>query len=106
MSAEITMKSLEQFCTNSTGDFQKWKGNKSTYFWNRGRDTESGDINGVVRKLAGIDATGFQIWVVAGSFKIAANGSILRFTGLTKENWRAVEQVVQQVAPIAEMIAH
>jgi len=86
------MQSLAQFCTESSGDSQRWKGNKSTYHWNRGRDTASGEVNGVVRKLAGVDSTGFQIWVVAGSFKIATNGTILRFTGLTKENWRAVEQ--------------
>lgn len=92
MSAERTMKALEQFCTESSGDFMKWNGNKSQYHWNRGRDTASGEINGVVRKLAGTDATGFQIWVVAGSFKIAPNGAILRFTGLTKENWREVER--------------
>ena len=92
MSAELTMQSLAQFCTESSGNAQRWSGNKSSYHWNRGRDTASGEINGVVRKLAGVDATGFQIWVVAGSFKIAPNGTILRFTGLTKENWRAVEQ--------------
>jgi hypothetical protein len=38
----------------------------------------------VVRKLAGIDASGYQIWVVAGSFKIAPDGAIIRFTGLPK----------------------
>lgn len=102
MSAELTMKALHQFCTESSGDFQRWTGNKSTYHWNRGRDTASGEINGVVRKLAGIDSTGFQIWVVAGSFKISPNGTILRFTGLTKENWRAVEQRSLQVSTVTE----
>ena len=81
----------------------KWKGNKSMYHWNRGRDTASGEINGVVRKLAGIDATGFQIWVVAGSFKIAPSGIILRFTGLTKENWHAVEQQSLQTFDLKEV---
>ena len=105
MSAELTMKSLEQFCTESSGDFMKWNGNKSVYHWNRGRDTASGEVNGVVRKLAGVDATGFQIWVVAGSFKISPNGTILRFTGLTKENWRAVEQRAAAPTTVAELAA-
>ena len=100
MSAELVIESLGRFCKESTGDFQRFKGNKSTYHWNRGRDKASGEINGVVRKLAGIDATGFQIWVVAGSFKISPAGQILRFTGLTKENWRAVEQDVLQVLEV------
>jgi len=104
MSAELTMKALEQFCNESSGDFMKWKGNTSTYHWNRGRDTASGEVNGVVRKLAGIDATGFQIWVVAGSFKIAPNGTILRFTGLTKENWRDVERRAA-LTTVAELVA-
>jgi hypothetical protein len=105
MSAELTMKALEQFCTESSGDFMKWNGNKSVYHWNRGRDTASGEVNGVVRKLAGVDATGFQIWVVAGSFKISPNGTILRFTGLTKENWRAVEQLANSLTTVAELAA-
>jgi hypothetical protein len=92
MSAENIINFLGQFCKESSGDFQRWQGNKSVYHWNRGRDTASGEINGVVRKLAGIDATGFQIWVVAGSFKISPNGTILRFTGLTKENWHEIER--------------
>jgi hypothetical protein len=97
------MQALEKFCTESSGDIMKWNGNKSVYFWNRGRTTASGEVNGVVRKLAGVDATGFQIWVVAGSFKIAPNGTILRFTGLTKENWRAVEQ--RASTTVAELAA-
>ena len=105
MSAELTMKALEQFCTESSGDFMKWNGNKSVYHWNRGRDTVSGEVNGVVRKLAGVDATGYQIWVVAGSFKISPNGNILRFTGLTKENWRAVEQRTTALTTVAELAA-
>jgi len=103
MSAELTMQALEKFCTESSGDIMKWNGNKSVYHWNRGRTTASGEVNGVVRKLAGVDATGFQIWVVAGSFKIAPNGTILRFTGLTKENWRAVEQ--RASTTVAELAA-
>ena len=101
MSAELIIESLGRFCKESTGDFQRLKGNKSTYHWNRGRDNSSGYINGVVRKLAGVTDSGQEIWVVAGSFKISPTGQILRFTGLTKENWRTVEQgVLQQVSEV------
>lgn len=91
MSAENIIGALSQFCKESTGDTQQWHGNKSTYYWNRGRDAASSEINGVVRKLAGVTGTGQEIWVVAGSFKIAANGTILRFTGLTRKNWKLLE---------------
>ena len=85
MSAEQVMQAISQFCKNQSGDPQTWQGNKSTYQWNRGRDTDSGTINGVVRKVAGIDVQGNKIWVVAGSFKIGADGAILRFTGLPQK---------------------
>jgi hypothetical protein len=87
MSAEKIIESLKQFCVKSSGDAlgQTWHGNKATYHWNLGRTTSDGIVNGVVRKLAGIDASGQQIWVVAGSLKISPNGEILRFTGLPKK---------------------
>ena len=87
-----TISSLQSYCVQTTGDNQTWQGNKATYHWNIGKYSVDGTLNGVVRKLVGINPTGNQIWVVAGSFKIAPNGAILRFTGLTKENWREVER--------------
>ena len=62
----------------------------------------AGIVNGVVRKLAGIDATGRQIWVVAGSFKITPQGEIIRFTGLPKKTQvtlNAVETPVLEAQP-------
>jgi hypothetical protein len=88
MSAENTIWALQDYCTKNSGDAfgQIWQGKNATYHWNTGRPTPGGLVNGVVRKLAGIDASGTQIWVVAGSFKIDANGTILRFTGLPKKD--------------------
>lgn len=85
MNAFDTVEAVKQFCKSNSGDEQTWQGNKSTYHWNIGKETGQGVLNGVVRKLAGIDASGVQIWAVAGSFKIAPNGDILRFTGLPKK---------------------
>jgi len=86
MNAEHTLTALKQFCSANSGDEQVWENKGTTYHWNRGKDTASGMVNGVVRKLAGIDVSGRQIWVVAGSFKIDADGSIIRFTGLPKKD--------------------
>ena len=91
MSAEHTLNAMSQFCKNQTGDTQVWHGNKATYHWNRGRVTSDGTINGVVRKLEGIDPTGNQIWKLAGSIKILPDGKITHFTGLTKKNWTLLE---------------
>jgi len=88
MSVENTIQALQDYCTKNSGDTlgQIWNGKNGTYYWNTGRSTTGGLVNGVVRKLAGIDASGRQIWVVAGSFKIDPNGTILRFTGLPKKD--------------------
>jgi len=87
MSVDKTIESIKEFCTKNSGDAlgQTWHGNKATYHWNSGKLAADGTLNGVVRKLAGIDASGAQIWVVAGSFKISPSGQILRFTGLPKK---------------------
>jgi hypothetical protein len=93
MSTQKTIEALKQFCVTNSGDAlgQTWQGNKATYHWNEGKYDVNGTLNGVVRKLAGIDASGHQIWVVAGSFKIASSGTILRFTGLPKKFQTSIE---------------
>lgn len=85
MNATSTIDAVKQFCITSSGSEQIWSGNKSTYQWNLGKTAQNGVVNGVVRKLAGIDVSGTQIWVVAGSLKIHPDGTILRFTGLPKK---------------------
>jgi hypothetical protein len=84
MSTQNTLDNLSNYCKKSSDDSQIWSGKSGTYYWNRGKETSTGLVNGVVRKLAGIESAGHQIWVVAGSFKIAPDGTILRFTGLPK----------------------
>jgi hypothetical protein len=85
MNADSTIKAVKQFCKANSGDEQLWTGNSATYHWNLGKTTNQGIVNGVVRKLAGIDASGTQIWVVAGSLKIMPNGDVARFTGMNKK---------------------
>lgn len=91
MTAENTLIAVKQFCLTSSNDEQVWTNKGTTYHWNRGKDTSSGLINGVVRKLAGIDSSGNKIWVVAGSLKIDPNGKILRFTGIPSKIQKTFE---------------
>ena len=86
MSVENTIEALHQWCKKSSTVPNTWQGKSGTYTWNTGKTAANGVLNGVVRKLAGIDATGHQIWVVAGSFKIDPNGTITRFTGIPKKD--------------------
>jgi hypothetical protein len=85
MSINNTINSLKNYCKQTSGDTHTWQGNKATYQWNIGKYSVDGMLNGVVRKLVSVNPTGDLIWVVAGSFKIAQNGTILRFTGLPKK---------------------
>lgn len=91
MSAEYTLTQVKLWCIRQSKDEQIWTNKGTTYHWNRGKDTVSGTVNGVVRKLAGIDPAGHQIWVVAGSLKIASNGQILRFTGIPRKIQKTFE---------------
>lgn len=91
MNAVETIEAIKKFCKSNSSDEQIWSGNKATYHWNLGKTTSQGVVNGVVRKLAGIDVSGTQIWVVAGSLKIAADGTILRFTGMPKKFTSQIE---------------
>ena len=91
MNAENTLTQLKLWCLAQSKDEQIWTNKGTTYYWNRGKDTATGLVNGVVRKLAGIDASGRQIWVVAGSFKIAGTGEILRFTGIPSKSQKSFE---------------
>jgi len=97
MSTHTVIENLSNFCKSSSGDPQIWVNKGTTYHWNSGRESASGIANGVVRKLAGIDVSGTQIWVVAGSFKIDPSGQILRFTGLPKKT-----QVELSVQPVTQ----
>ena len=91
MLAEHTLRAIKDFCMKSSGDEQIWTNKGTTYHWNRGRVTNNGLINGVVRKLAGVDGTGAKIWTVAGSIKITPDGNIVRWTGLPSDTQRLLE---------------
>jgi hypothetical protein len=93
MNIESTLKSLENFCKFSTGNTNSWRGKSAIYSWKKGKVTDDGTLNGVVRKLAGKDESGEKIWVVAGSFKISADGSIKRFTGLSVDDQKFIQSL-------------
>lgn len=101
MNAEHTLTQLKIWCINQSGDEQIWSNKGTTYHWNRGKDTATGLVNGVVRKLAGLDPSGKQIWTVAGSLKINEHGTILRFTGIPRKIQKTFEPVHQTVQPEA-----
>jgi hypothetical protein len=99
MDAEYTLTQLKVWCINQSGNEQIWVNKDTTYHWNRGKTTSTGLVNGVIRKLAGIDSAGKQIWVVAGSFKINEHGNVLRFTGIPSKVQKSFEPTHQVIEP-------
>jgi hypothetical protein len=91
MNAENTITKLKLWCIAQSGNEQTWINKGTTYHWNQGKDTATGLINGVVRKLAGTDSNGNKIWVVAGSLKINPNGTVERFTGIPSKVQKTFE---------------
>lgn len=80
MSIQQALNTVKSFCFLNSGNKQEWSHNGTHYRWNLGREVAPGKpVNGVVRKNQSGN------WVLAGSFKISAEGKILRFTGLGKK---------------------
>ena len=82
--AEHVIELFKEHCVKSTGVANSWHGKSNTYQFEIGRPTANGTINGVIRKLAGIDASGRQIWAVAGSIKVDIDGEFQRGTGIPR----------------------
>lgn len=105
MNAEHTLTQLKVWCISQSGNEQTWTNKGTTYHWNRGKDTPDGMINGVVRKLAGLDPNGKEVWTVAGSLKVSGNGTILRFTGVPRKVQKTFEPALQVAQPKIETVA-
>lgn len=82
--AEHVIELFKAHCATSTGTQNSWIGKSNTYQFEIGRPTANGTINGVIRKLAGIDVSGRQIWAVAGSIKVDLEGEFHRGTGIPR----------------------
>ena len=82
--AEHALELFKAHCAKSTGIANQWIGKSNTYQFDIGRPTANGTINGVIRKLAGTDVSGKQIWAVAGSIKIDIEGEFHRGTGIPR----------------------
>ena len=82
--AEHVIGLFKEHCIKSTGTANSWIGKSNTYQFEIGRPTANGTINGVIRKLAGTDVSGKQIWAVAGSIKVDIEGEFHRGTGIPR----------------------
>lgn len=93
--AEHVINLFKEHCVKSTGTQNSWIGKSNTYQFEIGRPTANGTINGVIRKLAGIDVSGRQIWAVAGSIKVDIEGEFHRGTGIPRALMKDMTKTAQ-----------
>lgn len=85
--AQLVLNELQnKLCHEGT----TYKGPSGTYKYIVGRTTDTGTINGVVKKIheGGLEKT-------AGSFKILEDGTVTRFTGIPTKTYRNITKQVQ-----------
>lgn len=79
--SRLVLDQVTARCQKDTKTNNKWNGNSGTYMFIMGRENADGKATGVVHKF---QADGSH--KLAGSFKILADGTVTRWTGLSKAN--------------------
>ena len=79
--ARLVLDQVTARCQKDTKTNNKWSGNSGSYMYIMGRENSDGKATGVVHKF---QADGSH--KLAGSFKILADGTVTRWTGLSKAN--------------------
>jgi hypothetical protein len=70
-----------------TGPSNTWVNKEDTFFYEIGREQTDGSITGIVQKF--IPVTNFARRF--GNFKINSDGTIVRFPGTSKKDWKIAE---------------
>lgn len=81
--AQYVLNEVKNRCVKDTGKDNVWHGRSGTYMFMMGRENSDGKATGVVHK---VDADGSHR--LCGSFKILADGTITRFTGISQADWK------------------
>ena len=92
--ARLVLDQVAARCQKDSKTNNKWSGNSGSYMYIMGRENSDGKATGVVHKF---QADGSH--KLAGSFKILADGTITRFTGLSN-------QIGMNICPKQNLITH
>ena len=74
-----------------------YQGRSGTFMFVQGKTTEEGTINGVIKKLH-TQEDGSIVSKTAGSFKVLADGTVTRFTGIPTKTTNEITASVQAEA--------
>ena len=82
--AQLVLDQVRKRCQEDTQTNNKWYGKSGNYMYIMGRENSDGKATGVVHKYQ--DDGSHKL---CGSYKILADGTITRFTGLSKADWNS-----------------
>lgn len=85
--ASFVEETFSAYCVASTGSSNTWKTEKGEFFYERGRETDSGAIVGSVWKFVSEERV-----IRVGSYKISAEGEVVRFPNMTSSLKKAAEK--------------
>ena len=80
--SSLVLDQMRARCQADTQTNNKWTGKSGNYMYIMGRENADGKATGVVHKFQE-DST----HKLCGSFKILSDGTITRFTGMSKADW-------------------
>jgi len=79
--ARLVLDQVTARCQQDTNSNNRWGGKSGSYMFIMGRENADGKATGVVHKFASDESH-----KLAGSFKVLADGTITRWTGLPKSS--------------------
>ena len=83
--ASATLEAFNDFHASGSSNTYQAETHRFEMFYEIGNENADGSCTGKVYKVAGKSADGYPLCRDAGSFKIDANGEIVRFPGMTRK---------------------
>ena len=78
-----------------------YQGRSGTFMYVQGKTTDEGTINGVIKKMH-TQEDGIVSWKTAGSFKVLADGTVTRFTGIPTKTTNDITAEVKAEAVVTD----
>jgi hypothetical protein len=92
---------LDKIQSTICHDGTMYQGRSGTFMYVQGKTTDEGTINGVIKKMH-TQEDGTVSWKTAGSFKVLADGTVTRFTGIPTKTTNDITAEVKAEAVVTD----
>ena len=92
---------LDKIQSTICHDGTMYQGRSGTFMYVQGKTTDEGTINGVIKKMH-TQEDGAVSWKTAGSFKVLADGTVTRFTGIPTKTTNDITAEVTAEAVVTD----